>query len=97
MIYGARPSSKSESLEATLSRIPASSVQRVEVGPGDLYGSDYSGKSQVLNVVMSTTGGITGNVTASARRRYTGYVNTDLNGSVQIRYRLVETLESPQD
>ena len=29
-------------------RIPAQRVIRVEVGPGDLYGSDYAGKSQVL-------------------------------------------------
>ena len=85
VINGARPSSKSESLEATLLRIPASSVQRVEVGPGDLFGSDYSGKSQVLNVIMSATGGVTGNVTASARRWFTGYINTDIAASAQIR------------
>ena len=85
VINGARPSSKSETLEATLLRIPASSVQRVEVGPGDLFGSDYSGKSQVLNGVMSATGGVTGNVTASARRWFSGYVNTDISGSAQIR------------
>lgn len=85
VINGARPSSKSETLEATLLRIPASSVQRVEVGPGDLYGSDYSGKSQVLNVVLSAAGGVTGNITASAKRWFTGYVNTDINGSAQIR------------
>ena len=37
---------------------------RVEVGPGDLYGAEYSGKSQVLNVILSADGGIDGNVTA---------------------------------
>src|SRR4029079_4993928 len=40
---GARPSSKAETLENTLARIPAQRVIRVEVGPGDLYGSDYAG------------------------------------------------------
>jgi hypothetical protein len=85
VINGARPSSKSESLETTLQRIPASRVQRVELGPGDLFGSDYAGKSQVLNVIMSAAGGIDGNVTASARRWYTGYVNTDISGSALIR------------
>ena len=82
---GARPTSKAESLEVTLARIPAQRVLRVEVGPGDLYGSDYSGKSQVLNVILSAESGIDGNVTAAATRRHTGYINTDISGSAVIR------------
>ena len=82
---GARPTSKAESLEVTLARIPAQRVVRVEVGPGDLYGSDYSGKSQVLNVILSAESGIDGNITAAGSRRYTGYVNTDISGSAIIR------------
>ena len=39
-----------------LQRIPAQQVVRVEVGPGDLYGSDYAGKSQVLNIILSQQG-----------------------------------------
>lgn len=85
VINGARPSSKAESLETTLARIPAGRVVRVEVGPGDLYGAEYSGKSQVLNVILSATSGLDGNVTASARRNYTGYVNTDISGSALIK------------
>src|SRR5690348_14329123 len=53
VINGARPSTKSETLDTTLQRIPAQRVVRVELGPGDLYGSDYAGKSQVLNIVLS--------------------------------------------
>jgi hypothetical protein len=83
---GARPSSKAESLENTLARIPAQRVVRVEVGPGDLYGSDYAGKSQVLNVFLSEASGIDANVTAATMRRYTGYVNTDIQGSALIRH-----------
>ncbi|GAA4718928.1 TonB-dependent receptor [Sphingomonas lutea] len=85
VINGARPSSKSESLETTLQRIPASSVTRVEVGPGDLYGADYASKSQVLNIVMSAVGGIDGNVTASLRRLYTGRVDPNASASMLIR------------
>ena len=85
VINGARPSSKAETLETTLSRIPASRVSKVELGPGDLYGADYSSKSQVLNIVMSAAGGIDGNVTASARRLYTGRVNPDVSASALIR------------
>src|SRR5205085_1655130 len=81
VINGARPSSKAETLDVTLARIPAQQVLRVEVGPGDLFGSDYAGKSQVLNIIMSAQGGIDANVTASAKRWSTGYVTTDISGS----------------
>jgi hypothetical protein len=85
VINGSRPSTKAETLDVTLSRIPAQQVVRVELGPGDLYGSDYAGKSQVLNVVLSQVSGIDGNITASAKRWFTGYVNTDIQGSALIR------------
>jgi hypothetical protein len=58
---------------------------RVELGPGDLFGSDYAGKSQVLNVVLSQQGGIDANVTAAAQRRNTGYINRDIAASALIR------------
>ena len=77
VINGARPSSKAETLETTLPRIPAQRVVRVEVGPGDLYGAEYSSKSQVLNIILSAEGGIDGNVTGSVRRLYTGRVVPD--------------------
>ena len=81
---GARPSSKAESMASLLEQIPASRVVRVELGPGDLYGSEYSGKSQVLNVILSADSGIDGNVTASLNRRFTGHVIPNLSGSVLI-------------
>ena len=82
---GARPSSKAETLETLLQRIPAQRVLRVEVGPGDLYGADYSSKSQVLNVIMSAEGGLDGTITASARRLYTGKIVPDGSVSALIR------------
>ena len=82
---GARPSTKAEALDVTLQRIPAQQVVRVEVGPGDLFGSDYAGKSQVLNIILSQKAGIDGNVTAAGQRRYTGYINQNLSGSASIR------------
>ena len=85
VINGSRPSSKSESLENTLLRIPASSVTKVEVGPGDLFGADYASKSQVLNIIMSATGGVDGNVTASVRRLYTGRLVPNGSASALIR------------
>jgi hypothetical protein len=85
VINGARPSTKSETLDTTLQRIPAQRVVRVEVGPGDLYGSDYAGKSQVLNIVLSAESGFDANLTASATRRYTGHVQPNLSGNALIR------------
>ena len=81
VLNGARPTTKAETLDTLLSRIPAQRVIRVEISPGDLYGSDYAGKSQVLNVVLSKEAGFDANVTASAKRWFTGYVNTDIQGS----------------
>ena len=82
---GARPSSKSESLETILARIPANRVLRVEIGPGDLYGSDYSGKSQVLNVLLTNAGGISGNATIKATRVFSGKIVPNLEASALIR------------
>ena len=85
VINGARPSTKSEALDTTLQRIPAQRVVRVELGSGDLYGSDYAGKSQVLNVVLSNAGGLDANVTVGALRRYSGYVQKNISASALIR------------
>src|SRR4051812_16408556 len=85
VINGARPSSKAETLDVTLQHIPAQRVVRVEIGPGDLYGSDYSGKSQVLNIVLSEAGGIDANITAGVVRRHQGYIQGNIAGSALIR------------
>ena len=72
VVNGQRPSAKSDTLETILSRIPAGRVVRVEVGPGDLYGAEFTGKPQVLNLVTSATGGLAGTLTGSVRRDYLG-------------------------
>lgn len=79
---GQRPSTKSEALDAFLSRIPASRVKRVEVGPGDLYGADYSSKTQVANLILVEGGGIAGNGSVSAIHHFTGEVVPNAKGSV---------------
>ena len=85
VINGQGPSSKAENLETILARIPAKRVLKVEVGPGDLYGAEYSGKAQVLNVFLTAEAGIDGTVTAVARRRYNGLINPDLSASTLIK------------
>jgi hypothetical protein len=75
VVNGERPSTKSETLDAYLSRIPASRVKRVEVGPGDLHGADYTGKTQVANLILiEGGGGLAGNATVSAERHFTGKI-----------------------
>jgi hypothetical protein len=85
VVNGARPSSKTETLGAMLARIPARQVLRVEVGPGDLYGSDYAGKSQVLNVVLRREGGFDGNVKVGAARLHDGSAIPIVEASALIR------------
>jgi len=86
VINGQRPSTKSEPLDAYLGRISASRVQRVEVGPGDLYGADYASKSQVANLILieGGGGGLTGNATITAERHYTGVVSPTASGSLSL-------------
>lgn len=85
VLNGTRPASKSETLQALLAKIPARRVLRVEVASGDLFGSDYAGKAQVLNVVLSKEGGIDGNVKLSLERTHEGSVWPNLEASALIR------------
>jgi ribosomal protein L6 len=56
VINGARPSSKSETLQTLLARIPASRVVRVEVGPGDLVQNLVTGVTEGFTKVLEITG-----------------------------------------
>lgn len=85
VIDGARPSSKTDTLEAILARIPATNVARVEVGPGELFGSEYSAKAQVANLILTSRGGLSGTVTGTIKRDFTGQISPD--GSVSALYR----------
>jgi hypothetical protein len=84
VLNGARPSTKAETLDVLLSRIPASRVIRVEVGPGALYGADYSSKSQVANLVLSEGGGIAGNATISAVHHWIGAIIPNASASISL-------------
>ena len=84
VVNGQRPSTKSETLDAYLSRIPASRVKRVEVGPGDLFGADYTSKSQVANLILAEGGGVSGNATMTAERHFTGVVTPTASGTISL-------------
>jgi hypothetical protein len=74
VINGQRPSSKSDTLDVILARIPASRVARVEVGPGDLFGSEFIGKPQIVNLILTDAGGFAGAATLTARREFDGEI-----------------------
>lgn len=85
VIDGARPSSKTDTLQTILARIPATNIARVEVGPGDLFGSEYSAKAQVANLILTSGGGLSGTATATLKRDFTGQLSPD--GNVSALYR----------
>jgi hypothetical protein len=85
VINGQRPSAKSDTIDVILSRIPANRVLRVEVGSGERFGSDYSSKAQVLNLILSDAGGLAGTVEASLRRDFTGRIFPAGSASALIR------------
>jgi hypothetical protein len=85
VINGQRPSSKSDTLDTILARIPASRVARVEIGPGDLFGSEFSGKPVVLNVVTTAAGGLAGTFDGTLRRTYVGHIEPDATVSALLR------------
>lgn len=85
VIDGARPSAKSDSLQTILSRIPASRVLRVEVGSGDLFGAEYSGRPRVANLVRCDEGGLSGTIDARIARDYTGSLTPQGSVSALLR------------
>jgi hypothetical protein len=85
VINGQRPSAKSEPIDTILARIPASRVQRIEIAPGDQFGADYSGKAQVLNLIMTAGGGLAGTLQASLSRDFTGKLRPAGSASALIK------------
>lgn len=61
LIDGARPTSKSEGLEAILTRIPAANVEQVELLEGAAAGALAPGKTLVVNVVRKAGAKSAGN------------------------------------
>jgi len=57
LIDGVRPAAKDDSIDQVLFRIPASSVDRIEVIRGGAPGIDMQGKTILANVIRKTGGG----------------------------------------
>lgn len=85
VINGQRPSTKSDTIETVLQRIPANRVLRVEVGAGDVFGADFAGKPQVVNLVLTTGGGLAGTVEGTLARDFLGRLYPSGSASALIR------------
>jgi hypothetical protein len=85
VIDGQRPSAKADTLDTVLSRIPAARVLKIEVASGDRFGAEYSGKSQVANVILAAGGGMSGTLDATAYRSFTGRILPETNASVVLK------------
>ena len=85
VINGARPSSKSETMETILARIPARRVLRVELAGGERFGADFAGRAQVLNLILSAEGGLAVNLDANLRRDFSGRVTPEGSVSALLR------------
>jgi hypothetical protein len=66
LIDGERPPSRSDSLDSIVSRIPASSVLRIDLIRGGADGIDMQGKTIIANVVRKPSTGVQGAVSANA-------------------------------
>ena len=80
LIDGARPPSRSDSLVSVLTRIPASSVERIDVIQGGAPGIDMQGKPMVANVIRKPGGGLKGAAAVSTGFTKDGpdFTNTQL-------------------
>lgn len=85
VINGARPSAKSDSLSTILSRIPAGRVLRVEVGPGDLFGAEFTGRPRVANLILRDEGGLSGTIEARVTRDHSGTLAPQGSASALLR------------
>ena len=83
LIDGARPSSKN-GLEAILSRLPAASIERIELIRAAVPGVDMAGQDQVVNVIVKPGGGWSGAWRGRSRVFESGRVIADGDASVSL-------------
>ena len=80
LVDGARPTAKTDDLSSILGRIPAASVERIEVIRGGAPGIDMQGQNVVANVIRRKDGADQTVLTASNIE--TGSVTPSVSGSM---------------
>ena len=86
LIDGQPPVSKGDGLDEILKRIPASSVDRLDLIRGGATGVDMDGRSVLVNVVRKQTAGFRAAVTPSTSLIYDGRVANSLRAEAQWRW-----------
>jgi hypothetical protein len=82
LVDGQRPSSKEESPEAILTRIPAGAVDHIDLIHGGAAGYDMQGYGLLVNVVRSTKVSLRGRVVVQQAYSHSGYAMPRLEGEV---------------
>lgn len=82
VIDGQQPSSKQETIEQLLKRIPASSIERIELIRGAGAGFDMQGYALLANVVRKSGSSIRGRIEAEYARFSHGYTAPKLAGEI---------------
>lgn len=83
LIDGERPPVRSDSLQAILSRIPASHVVRIDIVRAGAGGIDMQGKAVVANVIRKPDGGVTGSVGGTLQGNTNGRISPNFNIQAQ--------------
>lgn len=84
LVNGARPSTKSRSLQDVLDQIPARAVERIELLDGaQAGGADAGGQAQIVNVVLKEGGGLAGSWSAQGRLHSNGFVQPEGEASIR--------------
>lgn len=80
LIDGQRPAAKSDNLESILRRLPASTVERVDLIRGSASGIDMQGQTVLVNIIRKNVGGFRGLASVA-----TNYVVDDGRTAPQMR------------
>ena len=84
LINGARPSTKSRSLQDVLDQIPARAVERIELLDGaQAGGADAGGQARIVNVVLKEGGGLAGSWSAQGTLNSNGFVQPQGEASIR--------------
>jgi outer membrane receptor protein involved in Fe transport len=86
LIDGQPAVSKNDTLDEVLKRVPAASVERIELIRGGAPGIEMDGRSIVANVVRKQAAGFRGAITPSATFIYDGRVLSGLRAEAQWRW-----------
>jgi hypothetical protein len=86
IIDGQPPVSKNDALDEILKRIPAGSVERIELIRGGAPGIDMDGRSVLANVVRRQTAGFKAAVAPTTNLVYDGRVLHSFRGEAQWRW-----------